>query len=104
MTPKYIARSSAVAARELAGEMIIMSAVDSTLFTLNETATLLWRAADGTTPLADIIERHLCHEFNVSPEQAYRDAIEFVEDLARCGILLVSDRPFSDALVGSAKS
>ena len=41
MSEKYIIRSSAVAARELAGEMVIMSAADSTLFSLNETATLI---------------------------------------------------------------
>lgn len=104
MTTKYIARSSAVAARELGGEMIIMSAVDSTLFTLNETATLLWQAADGVTPLAEIVEDRLCRDFQVPSEQAQRDAAEFVEDLARSGILLLSDQPFSHALVDAKKS
>jgi len=49
---KYIARSSAIAARLIGGEMMIMSAVDSTFFTLNEVATLIWQAADGRTPLS----------------------------------------------------
>jgi hypothetical protein len=93
MNDKYIVRSTAVAARELGGEMIIMSAVDSTLFSLNETATAIWRAADGRTPLSEIVDNHICPEFEVEPEQAYRDALELVEDLARLGILHVSDRP-----------
>jgi hypothetical protein len=97
MTGKYIARSSAVAARELGGEMIIMSAADSTLFSLNEAATLIWQAADGRTPLSEIVERHVCQEFDVSAEEAYRDAAELAEELARHGILLLSDQPIAIA-------
>jgi len=43
MSPLYIARSTAVAARSLDGEMMIMSARDSTLFTLNPVGTAIWR-------------------------------------------------------------
>lgn len=100
MNDKYIVRSTAVAARELGGEMIIMSAADSTLFSLNETATVIWRAADGKTRLSEIVDRYICHEFEVEPEQAYRDAMELVEDLARLGILHVSDQP---AIVAGAQ-
>ena len=74
MSEIYISRSTAVAARELGGEMMIMSATDSTLFSLNETATIIWNAADGQTPLAEIVECKICQEFNVQPEEAYRDA------------------------------
>jgi len=103
MNEKYIARSSAVAARQLGGEMIIMSAADSTLFSLNETATVIWQAADGKTPLSDIVQLHVCQEFDVEPEQAYRDAVELAGELARHGILLLSDEPVSDAPLESVK-
>lgn len=102
MSAKYIARSTSVAARELAGEMIIMSATDSTLFSLNETATVIWLAADGSTPLSQIVERRVCQEFDVQPDEAYRDAAELVEGLASHGILLVSDAPIRDAPRGSS--
>ena len=52
MTETYIARSPAIASRMLGGEMMIMSAVDSTFFTLNPVATVIWQAADGHTPLS----------------------------------------------------
>lgn len=97
MTNKYIARSTAVAARQLGAEMIIMSAADSTLFSLNETASLIWRAADGKTPLSEIVQHHVCQEFDVAPEEALRDADELTEELARHGLLLLSDAPFSGA-------
>jgi coenzyme PQQ synthesis protein D (PqqD) len=95
MNPKYIARSSAIAARKLGGEMIVMSALNSTLFTLNEVATVIWQAADGKTPLADIVEGTVCREFDVEPAIAYQDAEALVNDLAGHGILLVSEQPIS---------
>ncbi len=70
-----------------------MSAVDSTFFTLNEVATLIWQAADGRTPLSDIVTGKICPEFEVDPEQAGRDAEQFVNDLSQHGILLVSEQP-----------
>jgi hypothetical protein len=104
MKERYIARGRAVAARELGGEVIIMSAADSTLFNLNETATAIWRAADGRTPLSDIVELHICHEFDVEPQEADRDAVELVEDLAGYGILQLSDKPIVEAALDAAKA
>jgi hypothetical protein len=103
MTDIYIARSSAVAARKLGNETIIMSAVDSMLFSLNETATVIWQAADGKTPLSEIVALHVCQEFSVEPEEAYRDAAELVEELARHGVLLLSDRPVAAAPLETLK-
>ena len=95
MTKRYVARSSQIAARALGGEMMIMSARDSTLFTLNEVATVIWQAADGTTPLAEIVESKVCAVFDVEPGVALKDAESLVEDLAARGILLVSDQPIT---------
>src|SRR6266566_1716832 len=74
MSEKYIARSSAIAARMLGGEMMVMSSVDSTFFTLNEVATAVWQAADGRTPLSEIVTRNVCSEFEVDLEVAQHDA------------------------------
>ncbi len=101
MKPVYIARSTAVAARELGGEMIIMCAADSRLFSLNEVASAIWRAADGFTPLSEIIERHVCEEFAVGADEAYRDAVELIHELSAHGILRVSEQPVAEAAVES---
>ena len=93
MSETYIARSSAIAARILAGEMMVMNSMDSTFFTLNEVATAIWQAADGRTPLREIVRNSVCQQFEVDPEQAHADAEEFVAELSRHGILLVSDQP-----------
>jgi hypothetical protein len=73
--------------------MMIMSAVDSTFFTLNEVATVIWQAADGRTPLSDIVASKICPEFDVEPGQAGRDAEQFINELSQHGILLVSEQP-----------
>lgn len=93
MAEKYIARSSAIAARLLGGEMMVMSTADSTFFTLNEVASAIWQAADGRTPLSEIIAGKICQEFDVNPEQAQRGAARFVDELSQHGILLVSEKP-----------
>jgi hypothetical protein len=97
MKETYIARSADVAARRLGDEMVVMSAVDSTLYTLSDVAAVLWQAADGRTPLREIVTQRVCAEFDVEPEGAWRDAEEFVRALAAHGILTVSDQPIPAA-------
>jgi hypothetical protein len=91
--PLYVATSKTIAARMLGGEMMVMSVRDSTFFTLNEVATVIWRAADGRTPLAEIVAHGVCREFDVDFETAQRDAAELVQRLAEHGILVISDQP-----------
>jgi hypothetical protein len=91
----YIARSSAIAARALAGEMMVMKAADSTFFTMNEVATVIFQAADGRTPLREIVRDRVCEQFDIDPEQAQADAEQFVAELSGHGILLVSNRPLA---------
>ncbi len=81
----YIARSSAIAARALAGEMMVMNSADSTFFTLNEVATTIFQAADGHTPLREIVRDRICEQFDVDPEQAQADAERFVTELSGHG-------------------
>ena len=88
-------KSTAIAARVLGDETIIMSTVDSTIFMLNPTGTVIWEAADGNTSLSRIVEERVCAEFDVDLEQASADAMEFVDELAVLGILVVSDKPVS---------
>jgi Coenzyme PQQ synthesis protein D (PqqD) len=100
MSEKYISRSPAIAARLLGDEMMIMSATDSTLFSLNPVASCIWQAADGSMPLSEIVKSRVCAEFDVDPETAYRDAEEFVDRLSQHGILKVSSAPEPNATAG----
>jgi|SRR5580704_2546759 len=93
MSRLYVARNPRAAARSLDGEMMIMSGRDSTLFTLNRTATILWQSADGTTPLDEIVTRKICPEFEVETEVALRDAENLARELASHEIMQLSETP-----------
>lgn len=96
--PLYILREPNIAARRIGDELMIMSARDSALFSLNETAAILWDAADGTRPLADIVARDICPAFDVDAETALRDATELAHGLAERGILQVGTQPFDQGI------
>jgi len=99
---RYVARSTAIAARALGDETMVMSATNSTLFTLNEVATLIWEAADGATPLEEIVENKICMKYDVAPEVALKDAEGLVAELAGHGLLLISDQPIPRSKVVAA--
>jgi hypothetical protein len=73
--------------------MMIMSGRDSSLFTLNRTATILWQSADGVTPLERIVEQRICPEFDVEPAQALQDAETLARELASHEIMQISEEP-----------
>ena len=47
----------------------------------------------GARPLSEIVRDRICGEFDVPLDVAYRDAEEFVRELASHGILTVLDGP-----------
>ena len=89
----YLTQSADIASRTIGDDTIIMSTLDSTVFVLNSIGSAIWNAADGATPLSQIVQERVCQEFDVSDEQALADAMEFVDKLVKHGILFVSDVP-----------
>ncbi len=92
---RYVARSTAIAARALGEETMVMSATNSTLFTLDEIASVIWESADGVTPLETIVADKICTQYDVTLEVALQDAEALVDGLAEHGILLLSDEPLA---------
>src|SRR5256885_6961186 len=70
-----------------------ISPTNSTLFTLNEIASVICAAAYVVTPLDQIVANRICTQYDIATELALKDAETFVDDLAAHGILLVSDQP-----------
>lgn len=97
----YVARGKQLASRVVGDEVMIMSAKDSTLFTLNDVATVIWEAADGATPLERIVAEKVCAQYEVAHETALQDAQVLVGELAGRGILIVSETPI-DLAAGNA--
>ena len=53
--------------------------------------------AEAADPLDEIVERRICPEFEVKTEDAVRDAEELAADLAKHGILLISEQPITSS-------
>ena len=79
-----------LAARKVGGEMVILSAEDSSLFLLNEVGTAIWEAADGRRSIQAIADA-LSAEYDVDRATALADVTEFVESLTAAGILSVAE-------------
>ena len=92
MSDLFIARGAKLAARKVAGEMVILSADDSSLYVLNEPGTAVWEAADGRTSVKQIVEDIVCLEYDIDRGTALRDVTDFVQALAAHGVLETSER------------
>lgn len=92
----FVTRSKMIAARELGAETMVMSATDSTLFTLNEVASVIWKAIDGTSPFRDVVANAICTKYDFALEVAVEGAEAMVKGLAQHGILILSEKPISE--------
>jgi len=75
--------------RKVAEEFILVpikqkaSEVES-IYTMNEVASRIWELIDGERSLRDIKEI-IIREFEVSPEEAEEDLVDFTKQLAKIG-------------------
>ena len=99
MWSQYICQNPDTPARTIDGEAIVITPEDSTLHTLNDTATFIWDRADGTRTL-EAIAAEMADEFEVDATVLKEEALAFVEDAVQRGLILASDRPGADG--GSA--
>ena len=72
-------------ARQIAGEFILVPIRQSageveSIYTLNEVGTRIWELLDGQRSLLQIRDL-LVDEFEVSPEEAETDLLEFMQGL-----------------------
>ena len=96
MAERYPLQNPQAAWRVYDGEAVIVSPEDSTLHTLNEVGTLVWEAADGRTPVTDIVAR-VCERYDVETRAAERDVEAFVERLIEQRLITILDAPPSGA-------
>jgi len=100
MNEIVVTRGERLAARRVAGEMVILSADDSSLYVLNELGSMLWEAADGRTTLRQIVETVVCPEFDIDADTAVGDALDFLQQLEAFGIVSLSSQPHSGPAEG----
>lgn len=82
-------RNPQLAWREIDREIVIISPADSQVHELNETAAMVWKAADGAQTVEEIAAG-LAAEYDVPPESAQTDVAELIAQLAEKQLLLVA--------------
>lgn len=88
---KLYTKDSSVVFRKVAEEFILVpikkraDEVDS-IYTMNEVGSRIWELIDGEKNLSEIIDIIL-NEFEVSPEVAEKDIIEFINELEHIGAI-----------------
>lgn len=70
-------RNPNLAWREIEGEVVIISPEDSHVHELNETASLVWKCADGTRSLEEIAAR-MAAEYDIAMDAARVDVREII--------------------------
>lgn len=88
-----IRQSPNIVSRNIAGEAVLVpiartaEEVDS-IYTLNETASTIWDALDGTKTLSDILDL-VVTEYEVTREQAELDLYDLVAQLGEVRAVVV---------------
>jgi len=78
-----------VAYRTIAGSAVLVNIQDNKMIRLNETGSRIWSLLDGRT--VDEIAGQMCDIFEVSREDALRDAREFLGNMAERGLVTRGD-------------
>ncbi len=93
MLDEYVAKNDEKTAyRIINGEAVVVNLKDSTFHTLNPVATFIWEQANGQTKTEEMIEK-ICQEFEVDWETAKRDCLEFLGELVRKDLVVLSNNP-----------
>lgn len=84
----HIVRNPKLAWREVDGEMVIISPEDSQVHELNETASLIWKHAEGES--LEKLAARISAEYEVSLEAARADIGELVAALEQKRLVFVA--------------
>jgi hypothetical protein len=90
LTRGYIKETNLVT-RGIGGETIVVPVKSNvgdldSIYTLNELGTMIWELIDGQKTVNQIIEE-ICIAYDVSPEEARKDSLEFLESLEEAGLI-----------------
>ena len=91
MTALCFSKKGEFVTRSIAGETIIVPVrgrigdLDS-IYNLSEVASLIWSRIDGKTPVWQI-SAEICTEFDVEPEIAEKDTLQFIAELQGASLI-----------------
>jgi hypothetical protein len=83
-----VSRAPQIAWRSIAGRTVLLKAPMSSLHTLNKVGELIWSLLEKPLAVAELREA-VCGRFEVGPEEAERDILEFLAKLDAQGLITV---------------
>jgi hypothetical protein len=91
ISEKYFVKEKDLVTRCVAGETIIVPIrsnvgdLDS-IYTLNEIGSMIWQLIDGKNSGSEIAKA-VCNAYEVTPQVAEKDTLEFLDSLKEAGLL-----------------
>ena len=77
-----------VVAKKIAKQVILLNKPERCLYELNNIASFIWLKANGKVKVKDII-KEICQRYEVKPDTAEKDTVEFVNDCVKKGVLVL---------------
>ncbi len=86
-----------VVTRQIAGETVLVpvrsGAADlDFIYTSNDTGTMIWECLDGEKTVSQIVEA-ICLKYDVSPEEATQDVMDYLGALEAAGLVRPAEGP-----------
>ena len=88
---KIYTKSKNIVTREIEGEVILVPVVSEapemdSIYVLNETSAFIWKLLNGENSLDNILNMML-ERYEVTPEKAKKDIVEFIDTLLNFGAI-----------------
>lgn len=70
---------------------MVVNLKNSNFHSLNTVSTFIWESLDGKTTVDEII-RNISNQFDVEPDIARKDCLEFINDLLKEDLIMRSNK------------
>jgi len=87
-----VRRSPSARDAEAGGDLVLLDPGRSRYFTLNASGRWIWQRLAGGATLGELRDA-LAGEFDLAPEQAWRDLLELITDLATEALIVIDGEP-----------
>jgi hypothetical protein len=92
---KYVVRNRDTVWKMVGNEAFIIDKDGTNFHQLNSVGSEIWKIAEGTATVRQIIET-ICSRFEITAEEAERDATRFIENMLTQGLVTLADAPVTN--------
>ena len=89
---KYVVRNNEMIWRLVGDEAFIIDKDGTKIHQLNKMGSEIWKISEGNLTIRQIAET-VCENFEVTAEEAEKDTVEFIENMLKQGLVILTDVP-----------